>query len=280
MKKRPIPQVIHREMEALTKRLPQGAPTFQAGLFQDLLALLLEDREALRPFEASWQATGYIRQYPNAKFHPALVETTRQNLVRTLRTLHQEGKTGYLWWVEKIRGQGYRLRVVDEAASAALTGDWAFRDFDPDARTQQHRILFLQDAPVKAVVPARPGKGWGWAFFTATLLVGFMLGQGMAAPDEAAGPFLRAQVPLGAATPTFRDGQAGQADRRRAVWWIRSLSPEERQRLVKNLPARERERLMEALRQFNAHARHAGRVRHHVPPAQPPPPGGPGPHRF
>ncbi|MCH7493660.1 hypothetical protein IIA16_02965 [bacterium] len=159
-----IPAAIQADLRRLRARFPKAKATFQIGLFHRLVESFLLDREAVVGLRDAWEAAGYPAQYEAAVYDPAVVEECRRNLGKSLRKLQEEGGTRNLWTVEKVRGEGYRVRVLDLERGQVLVRGWTFAPYDRALRESQH-LIEIVEGPGYSL---HPGVG----LWSAGLLVG------------------------------------------------------------------------------------------------------------
>lgn len=169
-----VPAAVGRDLAAIHKRLPPAKATFQNRLFATLLDALLADREGLVPLEEAWRGAGYPEKYPQAVFDRTVVDRTTNNLRAQLRDMREKGQVSFSWAVEFAEGSGYRLRVLDEPAGAAFTGDWLLTPLDTEVWEASRIVQFLdlpgvpQPAEAPRVVPV-------WASLGLGLAIGYLL---------------------------------------------------------------------------------------------------------
>lgn len=184
-----IPAAIQADLVRLRARFPKAKATFQIGLFHRLVASFLEDREAVVSLNDAWEAAGYPAQYEAATFDPAVVEECRRNLGKSLRRLQGADGTRNLWTVEKVRGEGYRIRVLDTERGHVLVRGWTFAPYDQELRQSQH-LIEIVEGPGYSLHP-------GLGLWSAGLLVGGAVLAGWAL-SRLGPPGEQVPVPLGA----------------------------------------------------------------------------------
>ncbi|MBC8515181.1 hypothetical protein H8D30_04945 [bacterium] len=267
--KQVIPQLMRKEIEVLLSRFPTGGSNYQAGMFRALLDAFVLDREGILVFEEAWEATGYSTENPGCGYIPEAVESTRQNLVRSLRALYKQKKTQCLWWVEKVRGQGYRIRALDEERKLVLSGNWTFVSYDQAARKRQHRIVVTdgKEIPLPTKVMRRPKRpSWAWGLPIATLALGFWMGHGLWGEQGPSTPPL-----LTTQAPRSERPQRGEIDHVKGqvsdlLGTFRRLSPEQRRAFIEGLTPKQRAAWREHWERMRTDMRMHGRDMPHGPP--------------
>lgn len=212
-----LPRSVAADLRVIRRRFPREAGTFQAGLLHALLAGWLRDRAAVLSPGTAWDEAGYASQYPDASPDPALVEETRRNLAKALRKLAEEGRLGYAWVVEKARGEGYRLRVVDEERGLVLARGWTFLPFDRGL-WERRKVLSLVEGPGHTLGVGLPAWA-GLAMAGLALLAGWQWWRGLPDPGGRA----RAERGVGIAAATCSSSLWDRSGRQPEHAWTRCL---------------------------------------------------------